>query len=262
MRVRSEGRGNRRSPANVLRVALAHRPPDCRPKEPQVTQNAPNARRPSPQPKATSQGPSWTRRPWGGLGRSQRCTGRVADSDLHCKRQFTRAARRPQRPTLPRRGARSEARGARSGERGAGRPGEEWALRGVCSRFKFALAVPIQTPCSIATSPRSSHATPAGPTLWSPRRLVLRPRPPTRPRPSTRARCACRAALGRRVSNSAPPPSMGHAPIPPDSSISKSTPRDLDFECPAVAFKNRAGKMPSRRAEPIEHDQAQFPARF
>ena len=115
-------------------------------------------------------------------------------------------------------------------------------MRGVCSRFKFALAVPIQTPCSIATSPRSSHATPAGPTLWSPRRLVLRPRPPTRPRPSTRARCACRAALGRRVSNSAPPPSMGHAPIPPDTSISKSTPRDLDFECPAVAFKIERAK--------------------
>jgi hypothetical protein len=33
----------------------------------------------------------------------------------------------------------------------------------VCSRFKFALAVPIQTSCSIATSPRSSQATPAGP---------------------------------------------------------------------------------------------------
>ena len=35
-------------------------------------------------------------------------------------RQFTRAARRPQRPALPRRGARSEERGARSEERGAG----------------------------------------------------------------------------------------------------------------------------------------------
>jgi hypothetical protein len=34
----------------------------------------------------------------GGLGRSQRCAGRVADSDLHWKRQLTRAARRPQRP--------------------------------------------------------------------------------------------------------------------------------------------------------------------
>ena len=53
-------------------------------------------------------------------------------------------------------------------ETALGRAGEEWALRGVCSRFKFALAVPIQTPCSIATSPRSSQATPAGPTLWSP----------------------------------------------------------------------------------------------
>ena len=74
-------------------------------------------------------------------------------------------------------------------------------------------------------------------TLWSPRRLVLRPRPPTRPRPSTRARCVRRAALGRRASDSAPPPSLGRAPVQPDSSISKSTPSDLEFECPVVAFK-------------------------
>ena len=131
--------------------------------------------------------PAWTRRPWGGLGRSQRCTGRVADSDLHCKRQFTRAARRPQRPALAMRRLRVHTR-------------------------------------------------------WATRRLVLRPRPSRDPGRQTRARCACRAALGRRVSNSAPPPSMGHAPIPPDSSISKSTPRDLDFECPAVAFKIERAK--------------------
>ena len=106
-------------------------------------------------------------------------------------RQFTRAARRPQRPALPRRGARSEERGARSEERGAGsgergarRAGEEWALRGVCSRFKFALAVPIQTPCNIATSPRPSHATLAGPHALVAQTSRLRPRPPTRPRPS------------------------------------------------------------------------------
>ena len=82
------------------------------------------------------------------------------------------------------RGARSEERGARSGERGAGRHGEEWALRGVCSRFKFALAVPIQTPCSIATSPRSSQATPAGLHALVALTPRLRPRPPMRPRPS------------------------------------------------------------------------------
>ena len=39
----------------------------------------------------------------GGPWRSRRCAGRVADSDSHCKRQFTRAARRPQRPALSRR---------------------------------------------------------------------------------------------------------------------------------------------------------------
>ena len=82
------------------------------------------------------------------------------------------------------RGARSEERGAGSGERGARRPGEEWALRGVCSRFKFALAVPIQTPCNIATSPRPSHATLAGPHALVAQTSRLRPRPPTRPRPS------------------------------------------------------------------------------
>ena len=248
-----------------------------------ATQTAPRSRRPSQSVLVGLHRPAWTRRPWGGLEGAGRCTRRVMDSILHCKRQFTRAARRPQRPTLPRRGARSEARGARSeergagsgerggpgrsgrcagcvagsnsergarseergarsGERGAGRPGEEWALRGVCSRFKFALAVPIQTPCSIATSPRSSQATPAGPTLWSPRRLVLRPRPPTRPRPSTRARCVRRAALGRRASNSAPPPSLSRAPTQPEPSISKSSPRDLEFQYPVVVLNIELAK--------------------
>ena len=122
-------------------------------------------------------------------------------------------------------------------------------MRGVCSRFKFALAVPIQTPCSIATSPRSSQATPAGPTLWSPRRLVLRPRPPTRPRPSTRARCVRRAALGRRASNSAPPPSLSRAPTQPEPSISKSSPRDLEFQYPVVVLNiERARTKSSHRA--------------
>ena len=34
----------------------------------------------------------------GGPGRSGRCTRRILASNLHCIRQFTRAARRPQRP--------------------------------------------------------------------------------------------------------------------------------------------------------------------
>jgi hypothetical protein len=69
-------------------------------------------------------------------------------------------------------------------ETALGRSGEESALHGACSRFRFALAVPIQTPCSIATSPRSSQATLQVHTRWATRRLVLRPRPPTRPRSS------------------------------------------------------------------------------
>ena len=34
-------------------------------------------------------------------GRCVRCAERVAGSNSHCKRQFTRAARRPQRPAFP-----------------------------------------------------------------------------------------------------------------------------------------------------------------
>ena len=107
------------------------RPPDCCPGSPWPTQIAQRSRRPSPQPKATSQGST-----------------------------------------------------VQPGRAGHGRPGEEWALRGVCSRFKFALAVPIQTPCNIATSPLPSHATLAGPHALVAQTSRLRPRPPTRPRPS------------------------------------------------------------------------------
>ena len=103
---RSE-RGPGEARAQLCELHGRSRPPDCCTGSPWPTQIAQRSRCPSPQPKATSQAglhrPAWTRRPWGGLGRSQRCTGRVADSDLHCKRQFTRAARRPQRPALPRR---------------------------------------------------------------------------------------------------------------------------------------------------------------
>jgi hypothetical protein len=141
----------------------------------------------SPQPKHPKRPrrappPSLDEPALGGLGRSQRCTGRVADLDLHCIHQFTVAARRPQRP-------------------------------------------------------RPSQATPAGPHALVAQTSRLRPRPPRDPGRQTRVRCACEAAPWRRASDSAPPPSLGRAPVQPDSSISKSTPSDLEFECPAVAFK-------------------------
>ena len=52
-----------------------------------------------------------------------------------------------------------------------------------------------------------------------------------------RRRCGRRAAPWQWGSNSAPPPSLGRAPIPPEPSISKSGPRDLEFEYPVVVFK-------------------------
>ena len=52
-----------------------------------------------------------------------------------------------------------------------------------------------------------------------------------------RRRCGRRAAPWQWGSNSAPPPSLGRAPIPPEPSISKSGPRDLEFEYPGVVFK-------------------------
>eukprot|EP00966_Prymnesium_polylepis_P279334 6453442-Prymnesium_polylepis.3 len=78
------------------------------------------------------------------------------------------ALSRPDRATLSPFQARKPKRPRRApppslDETALGRSGEEWALRGGCSRFKFALAVPIQTPCNIATSPRPSQVTPAGP---------------------------------------------------------------------------------------------------
>ena len=69
-------------------------------------------------------------------------------------------------------------------ETALGRSGEESALHGACSRFRFALEMPIYTRCAPAATPRPSQATLRVHTLWSPRRLVLRPRPPTQPRPS------------------------------------------------------------------------------
>ena len=78
--------------------------------------------------------------------------------------------------------------------------------------------------------------------LWSPRRVVLRPRPPTRPMPSNRARCVRRAALGRRASLPTPPSSLGRAPIQPDSVDLEIDPPDLEFECPAPAFRIERAK--------------------
>ena len=45
---------------------------------------------------------------------------------------------------------------AQPGRAGPGRSREEWALRGACCRFRFALQTPIYTRCVPATSPRPS----------------------------------------------------------------------------------------------------------
>ena len=76
----------------------------------------------------------------------------------------------------------------------------------------------------------------------SPRRLVRDQCHPRDPGRQTRVRCACRVAPWQWGSNSASPPSLGRAPTQPEPSISKSGPRDLDFECPVVAFKIERAK--------------------
>jgi hypothetical protein len=53
-------------------------------------------------------------------------------------------------------------------ETALGRPGRSGALYTACNGFNFALQTPIYTRCAPAATPRSSQATPAGPTLWSP----------------------------------------------------------------------------------------------
>ena len=70
----------------------------------------------------------------------------------------------------------------------------------------------------------------------SPRRLVRDQCHPRDPGRQTRVRCACRVAPWRWGSNSASPPSLGRAPIPPDSSISKSGPRNVEFQYPVVVL--------------------------
>ena len=95
----------------------------------------------------------------------------------------TQIAQRSRCPS-PQPKATSQGSTAQPGRAGPGRSREESALHGACSRFRFALETPIYTRCAPAATPRPSQATLRVHTLWSPRRLVLRPRPPTRPRPS------------------------------------------------------------------------------
>ena len=66
----------------------------------------------------------------------------------------------------------------------------------------------------------------------SPRRLVRDQCHPRDPGRQTRASCARRLALGQRGSDSVPPSSLGRAPILTHSSISKSGPRNLEFQYP------------------------------
>ena len=70
----------------------------------------------------------------------------------------------------------------------------------------------------------------------SPRRLVRDQCHPRDPGRQTRASCARRLALGQRGSDSVPPSSLGRAPILTHSSISKSGPRNLEFQYPGVVL--------------------------
>ena len=117
-----------------------------------------------------------------------------------------------------------------------GRPGRSGALYTACNGFNFALQTPIYTRCAPAATPRLSHATPAGPPALVAQTPRFATKTPTRPRPRTRASCARRLALGQRGSDSAPPPSLSRAPILTHSSISKSSPRDLEFQYPGVVL--------------------------
>ena len=180
---RSE-RGPGEARAQLCELHGRSRPPDCCPGSPWPSQIAQRSRRPSPQPKATSQGstaqpgrdgPGAAWEEWGvvhGVYWIQFC---IANANLHALRAGRNA------PPFP-----CDACGSTR----SGRPDAS-----LCDQ--------------------APHATQA-----------VKP-----------ARCAWRAALGRRGSDSAPPPSLGRAPIPPDSSISKSSPRDLEFEYPGVVFK-------------------------
>ena len=82
---------------------------------------------------------------------------------------------------------------------------------------------------SAETLPREASALPRcrlwASTRWSPWRLVCDQAPPHETQAVKSVRCAFRVALWRRASNSVSPTSLGRAPIPPDSSTSKSPPR-------------------------------------
>ena len=121
-------------------------------------------------------------------------------------------------------------------ETALGRPGRSGALYTACNGFNFALQTPIYTRCAPAATPRLSHATPAGPPALVAQTPRFATKTPTRHRPRTRASCARRLALGQRGSDSAPPPSLSRAPILTHSSISKSSPRDLDLQYPGLVL--------------------------
>ena len=174
----------------------------------------------------------------GGPWRSRRCTGRVVGSDSHYKRDFTRAARGSQRP-------RALARGDVCGSTRSGRPDVSFATKVWVGGQRCAGRVAASDSLYKRQFTRAARGS-QRPRSRQRRRLRTRSRRPdvsfaTRPPPrgpgrQPRARCVRRAALGRRASNSASPPSLGRAPIPPDSSISKSGPRILEFEYPGVVF--------------------------
>eukprot|EP00966_Prymnesium_polylepis_P110433 2555216-Prymnesium_polylepis.1 len=97
--------GGRRDPSAALRTAWTQQNsgllPQRTPSHPDRATLSPSHSPQVERPRVGLHRPAWTSRPWaslGGPGRSGRCAGRVADSDSHWKRQFTRAARGPQRP--------------------------------------------------------------------------------------------------------------------------------------------------------------------
>ena len=128
-------------------------------------------------------------------------------------------------------------------ESALGRSGRCGALYTACIGFKFALQTPISTRCAPAATPSPFPGDVCGST---------RKRRPDASfaTNATHATQAVKPAFvahvewlhGDGVAILHRPPSLGRAPIPPDSSISKSGPRDLDFECPAVAFKIERAK--------------------
>ena len=196
------------------------------------------------------------------------------DCRKHARTQLHRPDRpEPHRPrhalAVPSPQARASSLGS-AAQPGRAGPGAAWEERGVVHGvywIQFCIAnANLHALRAGRKPPLFPCDTPAGPHALVAQTPHFATKPPPRdPDRQTRARCACRAALERRASNSASPPSLGRAPIPPDLTISKSTPRDLDFECPGPAFKIERAKCqvgaPSQSSN-NQHDQAQFPTRF